>query len=195
MASREMETKRFWEGQEFEDLHLSICLSEEVRPAVSVPHSARKEIFCDLIQQSLEGLNRCLKSDKKGLQIACGNKRPYIYQCHAGLVEGVIPLIFMDKCVAFIMFGQFLTQEPSEEKFSQIVEKIRGLPVDIEELRRAYYELPVVSPKFVHDFAWAIFELVNHIKSSLLQMLRQGKMDYKKMKELYLRKAENDFKK
>jgi two-component system response regulator YesN len=134
-------------------------------------------------------------NDKQALQIACRNKRPYIYECHAGLVDGVIPIIFMDRCVAFIMLGQFLTEEAGEEKFLQILEKVKDLPIDKDELRKAYYELPVISPLFVHNFAWAIFELVNHIKSSIIQTLRHSKRDYKRMKELYMKKAEADFEK
>jgi two-component system response regulator YesN len=190
-----MKTIKYWEGKEFEALHLSICLSEEVRPAVSVPHSTNKEAFCGLVQQTYKGLNKCLMNDKQALQIACSSKRPYIYECHAGLVDGVIPIIFMDRCVAFIMLGQFLTEEPSEEKFLQILDKVKDLPIDKDELRKAYYELPVISPSFVHNFAWAIFELVNHIRNSIIHTLRHSKRDYKIMKELYMKKAEADFEK
>ena len=190
-----MKTIKYWEGKEFEALHLSICLSEEVRPAVSVPHSTNKEAFCGLAQQTYKGLNKCLMNDKQALQIACSSKRPYIYECHAGLVDGVIPIIFMDRCVAFIMLGQFLTEEPSEEKFLQILDKVKDLPIDKDELWKAYYELPVISPSFVHDFAWAIFELVNHIRNSIIHTLRHSKRDYKRMKELYMKKAEADFEK
>jgi two-component system response regulator YesN len=190
-----MKTIKYWEGKEFEALHLSICLSEEVRPAVSVTHSTNKEAFCGLVQQTYKGLNKCLMNDKQALQIACSRKRPYIYECHAGLVDGVIPIIFMDRCVAFIMLGQFLTEEPSEEKFLQILDKVKDLPIDKDELRKAYYELPVISPSFVHNFAWAIFELVNHIRNSIIHTLRHSKRDYKRMKELYMKKAEADFEK
>jgi len=184
-----------WDDLEFENLHLSICLSEDVRPAVGVPHSVKRENFCALIQQTLEGLNRCLSNDKQGLRIACRNKRPYIYQCHSGLVDGVIPVIFMEKCIAFVMLGQFLTEEPTEERFESVWEKVKDLPIDKDELRKAYWELPVVSPRIVQEVSWTIFELINHIRGSIIHTLRHSGRNYKRLKELSIRKAEADFEK
>ncbi|MBC7327333.1 PocR ligand-binding domain-containing protein [bacterium] len=176
-------------------MHLSICLSEDVRPAVSIPHSSSKHSFCALIQQTYKGLNRCLMNDKQGLQIACSNKTPYIYRCHAGLVDGVIPVIFMDRCIAFVMLGQFLTEEPTKERFEEIWQKVNDLPIDKEELEEAYWELPVFSPQLVHKFSWTIFELVNHIKGAITYTLRHSKRSHKRLKELLQRKAEADLEK
>lgn len=184
-----------WENLELENLHLSICLSGDVRPSVGVPHSATRENFCALIQQTYEGLNRCLANDRQGLQIACRSKLPYIYECHGGLVDGVIPVIFMDKCIAFIMLGQFLTEEPNEERFEKVWAKVKDLPIDKEELRKAYWELPVVPPHLVQDIALTIFELINHIRGSIMHALRHSRRDYKRLKELFTKKAEADFEK
>lgn len=184
-----------WKGNEIEDIHLSVCLSEDVRPAVGIPHSASCRSFCALIQKTYKGLNRCLSNDKQGIQIACRNKRPYIYECHGGLVDGVIPVIFMDKCISFVMLGQFLTEEPSEERFERVWEKVKDLPLDKEELRKAYWELPVVSPRFVQDISWAIFELINHIRDSISHTLKHSRRTYKRMREISRGKAETDFEK
>ncbi len=186
---------KHWESSEFEKLHLSVCLSEDVRPAVGIPHSATRENYCALIQQTYKGLSRCLSNDKQALGIACRNKRPYIYQCHGGLVDGVIPVMFMDKCVAFVMLGQFLTEEPSEERFEKIWEKVCDLPIDKEELRKAYWQLPVVSPRLVQDVSWTIFELINHIRGSIMHTLRHSRRAYRRLKELFMKRAEADFEK
>lgn len=37
------------------------------------------------------------------------------------------------------------------------------LHLEKEELREAYWKLPVVSPQVVRSVSWAIFELINHI--------------------------------
>lgn len=114
---------------------------------------------------------RCRRSDKPAFHTACQTKRPYIYECHAGLTGGVIPILLGENPVAFLVFGQFLTEPPSEERLREIWERIKDLPIDYEEAREAFFKVPVVPRQYVESIAEGMFEVVQEIASQITERL------------------------
>lgn len=145
------------------DMHFSIFLSLD-RHLARIIHPLHNIIpFCKLIRQSKEGLERCEESDKNAFQIACEIRKPYIYECHAGLIDGVIPVLVGGSPVTFIMFGQFLFEPPTEKKFQRIWDKVKDLPVSYDELKDAFEKIPVISMGYVQNIAEGLFDLINGI--------------------------------
>lgn len=174
----------FKSGESLKELHLSVCLSQEVRPSASIPTFSSPPRFCTLIQQNYKGLSKCLRSDKQGLRIASNKRVPYIYECHAGLIDGVIPIVFMDKCIAFVMLGQFLYEKPSREKFEKVWDKVKDLGLDYEELWNAYQEVPVVSRNFVEYISQGLFELTDYIVERVVHSFRTDKQIFERMRSI-----------
>jgi two-component system response regulator YesN len=145
------------------DLHFSLCFSDTQRPAKRIYPLNYPTTFCELIRASETGYNRCIKSDKRAFRISCEIKRPLIYECHAGIVDGVIPIMLGDSPVAFLMFGQFLMETPTEEKFQEIWEKIKDLPLDYRKVREAFLRLPVLPSEYVESVAEGLFQVIQGI--------------------------------
>lgn len=141
--------------------------SMEGRPAWSLYPLYSPTPFCDLIKHSKKGIERCVKSDREASKIVLQCKRPLIYECHAGLTDGIIPIIVDDEPIAFLMFGQFLTEEATEEKFGEIWERIKDLELPYEEVKEAFLQLPTVPRHYVESFAWGIFEAVKEVLESI----------------------------
>jgi len=148
---------------DLKDLHITICFSREGRPAKSVPSLVSPSPFCNLIRQSPRGIKRCLESDRKAIRIASQRRRPYIYECHAGLIDGVIPVFLNDKPILFIMFGQFLCEKPSEEKFKMIWERVNDLQINEDDLRLAFFSLPIFPPNFVQSLAEGVLDIMKEV--------------------------------
>ena len=67
---------------------------------VVYPSSHRK--ICRKIKENFYGNQNCFNSDKS----ACINStklcRPYIFTCHAGLIDVVVPVLYENKIIAYI---------------------------------------------------------------------------------------------
>jgi AraC-like DNA-binding protein len=98
--------------------------------------------FCQIIERTPEGRAACQRCDTVHMT-QCG-KGLNIYQCHAGLTDLCVPIVVSGEHVASILSGQVLTRTPSERDFQAALRRIRGIPVDAAELRRAFFATRVV---------------------------------------------------
>lgn len=153
------------------DLHFSILFSAERHLARIVHPLHTITDFCKLIRRTNEGVKRCENSDKTAFRVACEKKKPYIYECHAGLVDGVIPVLLGDNPVTFVMFGQFLFEPPNEEKFNEVWRKVEDLKIPYDELREAYFSLPVFPREYVWCMAEGFFEILREISLQIMNLL------------------------
>lgn len=81
--------------------------------------------FCtDFIHSTFIGDNRCAESHKKGGEIAAQTGKPYIYTCHAGLIDFAAPILVNGKQIGTILGGQILTKEPHELTYRKVAKEI-----------------------------------------------------------------------
>ncbi|MGB9876285.1 MAG: PocR ligand-binding domain-containing protein [bacterium] len=132
--------------------------------------------FCNLIKHSKEGLERCIKSDRWAFQIVRETKKPFIYECHAGLIDGIIPIMLEGEIIALLMFGQFLVEPLSEEKYQEVWEKVKDLGLSYEEVREAFFQLVSVPRDYIESIVEGMFEALNKILKSLKDYLTPEKL-------------------
>lgn len=175
-----------------QNLHFTLRFSIDGRPSWDINSLYTPTSFCSLIKHSKEGLERCLKCDRQAFQIACQTKKPYIYECHAGLIDGVIPIMLGDNPVAFLMFGQFLTEPPSEGAFDEIWENIKDLPVNYEEMKEAFMMLPSFPLHYVEGIAQGMFQVLQDITMRITELLlpERSRKDANMDLELWLAQQE-----
>lgn len=81
-----------------------------------INHSNSTEFCMTLTRGTPEGLRRCEQCDlQAGIESARTGK-PYVYECHAGLVDFAAPIMLEGKQIGSMLGGQVLTEEPDEEK-------------------------------------------------------------------------------
>ncbi len=107
--------------------------------------SEERALFCKIIQSTPSGKHRCYASDKKGVWKAIQKNSYCIYQCHAGLIDVAIPLIIKGEVIGAILTGQLLVEDPTEEGFNQIKQRVKSLNLDLEKLKEAYFQIKVFS--------------------------------------------------
>lgn len=79
--------------------------------------------FCAFLNQSKEGKELCENSNWQAFDICKESKKIYIYTCHAGLIEVVVPLVKHNQIIGYAMFGQITNVKNKEP----IIEKTKKL--------------------------------------------------------------------
>lgn len=139
------------------------------------PEEERSQ-FCRLIQSTAKGKRRCLNCDRLAVKKAFQMKAPYIYTCHAGLTDFVVPLILNGKLVGSLLSGQLLTQKPKISDFDKVWIRVRDLDIDRDALKKAYKKVKVFSRKDL-DLAIKLFSLfANYIVEKELANILQKKL-------------------
>ncbi|EFG90162.1 hypothetical protein CLCAR_0368 [Clostridium carboxidivorans P7] len=81
--------------------------------------------FCLKFTQSTKiGDARCAESHRRGGEEAARTGRPYVYTCHAGLIDFAAPILVEGRQIGTILGGQILTSAPDESKFRKTANEI-----------------------------------------------------------------------
>jgi len=90
-----------------------------------VTKSSSYTSFCmDFTHSTKIGDDRCALSHKKGGEEAARTQKPYIYTCHAGLIDFAAPILVGDYLIGTILGGQVLTSHPEESKYRKTANEI-----------------------------------------------------------------------
>ncbi len=133
--------------------------------------------FCKLIEKSSTGKERCLNNFHNGAEKSIEFGFPYIYQCHAGLIEWSAPFWCEGELLGNFVSGGILMREP-ETYFWKEIEKIsRSLGIEELSLKRAFRKIKVISENQVRAAADILFIMASYlVKMELVNItLRQEK--------------------
>jgi len=120
--------------------------------------------FCDDYTHSTKcGDDRCAESHRKGGEEAARMGKPYVYECHAGLIDFAAPIMLGNKQIGTILGGQVLTNEPQEEKYRKIAEEIGVNPDEYAKEAKEVYILP---KDRIEAAANVLFIVANNLSNS-----------------------------
>lgn len=126
--------------------------------------------FCEkCIQSTTAGKRRCAESHKRGGEEAARTGKPYVYKCHAGLIDFAAPIMVDGHQIGTVLGGQILKEKPEELKFVQIAKEI-GL--NQGKLIDSLKEIKVVTEKNIEAAAEVLFIITNAL----------SKIGYKELK-------------
>ena len=107
--------------------------------------------FCQLIRTDDNGRLACVRCDERACQIAAKKQGTYIYECHAGLKEAIMPITMSNLVIGYLLFGHVLSYPDYETAWSRISPKCRGYHVDHDALRAACHEQPLLSEDYIQS--------------------------------------------
>jgi len=126
--------------------------------------------FCmDLTQSTKEGRGRCALSHKKGGEEAAKTLKPYIYTCHAGLVDFAAPILIGNHLIGTILGGQVLTSAPEESKYRKVANEIG---VNEEGYIDAVKKIALTTEKNVIAAAEVLYIVANSLSQVGYQKLK-----------------------
>jgi AraC-like DNA-binding protein/ligand-binding sensor protein len=103
--------------------------------------------LCELLAKQSKACAACLRTHA-GLADAAQAEAKTI-TCFAGLCETAIPLRIGENLIGFLRTGEALLHTPTQRHFARVSRQLLqlGLKVDVKELRVAYFQSRVISPK------------------------------------------------
>lgn len=126
--------------------------------------------FCiDYTHSTKTGDDRCALSHKRGGEEAARTGRPYIYTCHAGLIDFAAPIIVDGIQMGTILGGQILTSKPEENGFRKTA---REIGVDEDAYVNAVNNVKISTEKNVKAAAEVLFIVANALSKIGYQQLK-----------------------
>jgi ligand-binding sensor protein/AraC-like DNA-binding protein len=123
-------------------------------------HSFRSD-FCTIMRCNNHFKKLCELCDSRGGLEAARTHAPYIYLCHAGLVDLAIPIVLNGNYLGAVMAGQvFLSKKEDNLKLEQIYHSFEN-NVSFEDVNtlRSYRSLPVMSLSKIKTIADMLFTI------------------------------------
>lgn len=109
--------------------------------------------LCHQIRKSRTIDEKCICCDEAAVDKVMKTKAKYIYECHLGFYEALVPVVSENEVVALFFIGQVNMSPKSENDFSAFNSKLHMVdPVfysqtDKSELRKNYEDMVVVGMK------------------------------------------------
>jgi len=124
-----------------------VCISffdTEGKSTLGYPAQSK---YCHIIRSHKTGIAACRRCDANAFKQAAKLKAPIVYECHAGLIEIVAPVITFDNIqIGSIMLGQARSPRNRSERAWKELEKKAEFPIT-QKLKSAYLKLPVLDLK------------------------------------------------
>ena len=120
--------------------------------------------FClDYTHSTEVGDKRCAESHKRGGEEAARLGKPFVYECHAGLIDFAAPIILEGHLLGTMLGGQVLINKPVNEKYEKIAKEIG---VDQEGYLEAVNEINILDKERIEAAANVLFFVANNMSES-----------------------------
>lgn len=148
--------------------------------------------FCSTIQSTRDGLMRCADSMARAGKFSAQLGEPYIFRCHAGLIEWSAPILLGDRHLGSFMCGQVLMWNLDEGALDEIVARNSDIGLSRTQLEEAAKDLKIISGPNVQAAADMLFVMSNYImETGMLTLMQRRELNEQQAKlaeEIYARK-------
>ena len=112
-------------------------------------YPSRLSNFCKTIRSD-ESLNlQCQQCDYHSFQHCKSHGHSYVYQCHLGLTEIIVPIQTNISIIGYLMCGQIFTQNISYENFIRQYPHISSTSVDLKQLKSTLHNKKIVTKDII----------------------------------------------
>ncbi len=129
-----------------------------------VGHSRPVCSYCHILRTEFGMEKMCLALDQCMFERTRKTGEPVRYACHAGLTEIILPVQSANRCIGFIMVGQFRAPEQTLTAFSKGWKEIARSPA----VRRQYQGTPTFSEQQIEDMIHMLRLMVQFIAEHYL---------------------------
>ncbi len=78
--------------------------------------------FCEYVRTDEKLADKCAISDSIGLEEVNRTKNPFVYTCHMGLTEAIVPIMQDEEIVGYLMMGQ-IVEEINRSNIGKCIER------------------------------------------------------------------------
>lgn len=131
--------------------------------------------FCNRIRSHEKGCNSCTMSNYIAASIARKNKKPYIYKCHAGLIDMVVPIFVESKFIGSMLAGQIKCHDKEFPEIKKMPAKYKWK--DDEECVSFYNNIEVLPRRKIEASAQTLFLMTNYFIEKSISETNQIKLN------------------
>lgn len=118
------------------------------KPLASYPH--KKSKFCHEIEKS-KASDHCFICDVNAMNHVKETGKLYVYQCHFGLSEAIMPLYSYGALTGYLMMGQAVIG--TYRNYSEIINKSKPYFENEKELRQLVTNITILDEDQIYAFA------------------------------------------
>jgi len=138
--------------------------------------------FCkNFVHSTDKGDKECALSHKFGGEKAANMGKPYIYTCHAGLIDFAAPILVDGVQIGTILGGQVLTNKIKKEV---LIEKANDLDLDEKSFLKASAEIKIINSENIKAAVNLLFTFANFISQIGYEELQLKRLSKKLKKEV-----------
>lgn len=143
------------------DLHELVSWPEELTP------------FCHAVRASEVGRIACLHCDRAACAMARQQRGTYVYRCHAGLTEAVVPLYGGTVLLGFLWCGHIFSYPSRAEGMAQIRTCCSHLPASADQLAEACADQPIMTERYVRSAARILHATASYLILERMDTLKE----------------------
>ena len=142
--------------------------------------------FChNMMFGSMDTFKRCHKSNAAGAKQAYEVGGPFVYHCHAGLVDVAAPIIVNGYHVGSVECGQILLRHPDDHYRARVRKLLAPFPSDfIDAQIAALDEVTVIPLSRVRKFAQLLYAIANAIVDLIINHQREKELNDEHEKQI-----------
>lgn len=129
--------------------------------------------FCRAIRSTDAGSAACRDCDRVACAAAAKQRGAYIYRCHAGLTEAVVPLYVGEVLVGYLWCGHVFSYPSFEEGIVEIVHCCTALPLASSDLEAACAVQPIITEEYVRSAARILHATASYLILEHMATLRE----------------------
>lgn len=123
--------------------------------------------FCRIFRNNKNLSSYCEKCDIQALNKAFLTRKPYIYRCHSGLIDIVIPILVGGVLIGAFLIGQVILEKDESFNIQQILNDNLGKNIDGEKLKETYKLLPRMTKEQIVSLTNLISYISTYISDSI----------------------------
>lgn len=117
--------------------------------------------ICRVIHSNPHVKEKCYACDALAYKNIADKKTPYSYHCHAGLMENIAPIIWDGMLLGYFSFGQIFSYPSHEAGWKHIKQLCRSYQIDMELLKKACWEMPLIPKEHVAASSHVLYAIVS----------------------------------
>lgn len=129
--------------------------------------------FCKTVRSCSQGKKNCLRDIKRAIQMSVKTGEPYIFQCHADMIEFTAAFKVREDDAAAFVCGPMLLRTPDSNIMQGILDKTRKLPLNKALLMQSLHYIPIYPERRVQAAADLLFLIANYSSKIDVLTLRQ----------------------
>ena len=152
---------------------IRITVFDEGRREVAAEPAAPPD-FCRLIRGTEAGRAACAACDREACRIASRRDKVYLYRCHAGLTEAIMPLYVEGALAGYLLCGHMFAFRDADEGWATVRQCCEAYPIDPADLRKACLDRPQLSEEYIHSAARILHATASYLILERLATLQES---------------------